>query len=216
VRKTRKKAGRSSSQQKLPLVLHAEVRKEPASPKVPDLPVEEVLSFLKETRGAVSWTDHEMAKSLKISPAAAKQALVILELQGYVKKSANGDNAWLTTLNGESLSGSVAPRFTAEKVNEALSSLADRIRKANADSHSKLRVTEAVAFGDFLSKMARVQAADVGIQFEARGAAAGHHASSTDEQELMKHLRAGSSMLKLRPYQSWMSSRSHRSLLRSD
>jgi hypothetical protein len=46
-----------------------------------------LFSFLKETRGMTSWTARDLAKSLKISPTAAKQALAILEMQGYVKST---------------------------------------------------------------------------------------------------------------------------------
>ncbi len=210
--KNRKRQSRAHAKQlKLPSVSVA--RKHSPSLEMPGLPLAEVLSFLKETRGAISWTDRDMASSLKITAATAKQVLVILELQGYVKKSADAESSWLTTLNGESLSGSITPRFTSGKVKHALSSLAERIKKLNADPHSRLSVTEAVAFGDFLAGRPRVQAADVGIRLEAHGAAAGLGVPAIDERDFMKELRAGSTMIKLRPYESWMNSRSHRRLL---
>jgi CTP-dependent riboflavin kinase len=92
--------------------------------------VGEVLSFLKETRGAVTWTAQEMIDALKLSRQDAEQFIAILQLQGYVTPALESQG-WLTTVNGETVSGSKAPRFTLEKVNEALSALQKRIKTVN-------------------------------------------------------------------------------------
>jgi hypothetical protein len=57
-------------------------------------------------------------------------------------------------------------------------------------------VTKAVAFGDFLSGPARVQAAE-----------------KAAEREFMRRLKARSPALDIRSYEDWMGSRSHRKLL---
>src|SRR5271156_1965427 len=115
-------------------------------------------SFLKETKGFLTWTLSDLAKSLKISPADAKQVLAALEMQGYIKPHGRGE--WLTTLAGETVSGAKTPRFTPESIEEALAALRSRIKLVNQDSKSPYKITDAVAFGDFLGGQARVQAAD--------------------------------------------------------
>ncbi len=59
-----------------------------------------------------------MAKSLKISLAAAKQAVAILEMQGYVKPtgSTGSKGEWTTTPQGETVSGSKFPRNGRESI----------------------------------------------------------------------------------------------------
>jgi hypothetical protein len=47
------------------------------------VPAAEALSFLKEIKGAATWTDRDLAKSLNMSMPEAKQVLAVMELQGY-------------------------------------------------------------------------------------------------------------------------------------
>ena len=157
----------------------------------------------------VSWTARDLAQTLGATFAQANEALPILEMQGYVKRE--GKDEWLTTIAGESVSGSVAPRFQREAVERALGELRERIRQFNADRSSNVAVTDAVAFGDFLSDQARVQAADVGIAVVARGQ---HGAPRTAaSKQLLGTLRAKSPMLHLHPFAEWMAQRSHRKLI---
>jgi hypothetical protein len=135
-----------------------------------------------------------------------------LQLQGYVKPALESQG-WLTTLNGETVSGSKTPRFTPEKVNEALSSLEERIKMTNQDRKSEFRVADAVAFGDFLIGRSRVQAADVGVRLVARKGRAGEQNSAREEIAFLKQLRAKSALVQLHPYETWMSHRSHRRLV---
>ena len=60
-------------------------RRSQAQPTKVSLPAAALLSFLRKTRGATSWTVRDLAKSLNIAPIAARQGLAILEMQGYVK-----------------------------------------------------------------------------------------------------------------------------------
>ena len=138
-----------------------------------------------------SWTAHDLARALKISPAAAKQALAILEMQGYVKPT--GSKEWTTTPAGEIVSGSKFPRCSRETVERSLESFADHLKRVNEDTSAEYKIAEAVAFGDFLSGRARVQAADVGIRLEPRdpGAYDAKSASEQGRQEaFLKHFAA--------------------------
>jgi hypothetical protein len=85
---------------------------------LPSIPAAEALSFLKETRGVSTWKVKDMADSLRISLSDAKEVIAVLELQGYVKPAGKGE--WMTTLSGETVSGSKHPRFQRERIQEAL------------------------------------------------------------------------------------------------
>lgn len=180
--------------------------------QIPSIPVAEVFSFIKETRGAVTWTAQEMIDALKISRQDAEQVIAILQLQAYVKP-ASESQGWLTTLNGETVSGSKTPRFTPEEVNEALLLLGKRIKTTNQDRKSKFRVSDAVAFGDFLIGRSRVQAADVGVRLVARKGPAGEQNSAREEFVFLKQLRGKSALIQMHRYETWMSHRSNHPLL---
>lgn len=170
-------------------------------------------SFLKETKGLLTWTPSDLAKSLKISVAEGKQVLAALEMQGYIKPHGTGE--WLTTLAGETVSGAKTPRFTPESIEEALAALRSRIKLVNQDSKAPYKITAAAAFGDFLSGQARAQAAYVGIQLVRRKSEGGEHSKKEQVARLafLKQLRGKTQMLAVRPYEEWMGSRTHRSLL---
>jgi len=68
-----------------------------------------------------------------------------------------------------------------------------------------------VAFGDFLSDRPKVQAADVGIELRRRNPARAH--DQTSEPAFLKQLAPKSRFLHMRPYETWMTERLHRSLL---
>jgi hypothetical protein len=178
------------------------------------LPAAAVLGFLKETRGMPSWNLKDLTKSLRISAAQAKRAAALLEVQGYIERT--GDTEWLTTVSGNSVSGSKSPRFTSEAVAAGLSALAERINAVNHDPDAPFRVTKAVAFGDFLSDRARVQAPDVGIQLTPQESESDRPNFTTGQaarSRFLKQLRGRTSILSIWPYEEWMSSRSHRSLV---
>ena len=184
---------------------------------MPSIPVEEVLSFLKDTRSALTWTVRDMAESLKISESEAKEIIAIQELQGYVKPALALNNPvqhneYLTTIDGEAVSGSTPPRFTIARVNETLSALETRIKTANLDRRAAFQITDAVAFGDFLTGRPRVQAADVGVRLTSRNQEGIKSSTMPSEREYLKQLRAGSALIRLQTYKPWMSHRSHRKL----
>jgi hypothetical protein len=179
------------------------------------LPAAAVLSFLKETRGMPSWNLKDLTKSLRISVAEARRAIAFLELQGYIERI--GDDEWLTTHSGATVSGSKPPRFTPETVAGGLSALAERIKAVNQDPKARFRITKAVGFGDFLSDRARVQAPDVGIQLiPAREHEGDQRDSATGQvtrSQFLRQLRGRTPVIAIRPYEEWMGSRTHRSLV---
>jgi DNA-binding transcriptional MocR family regulator len=188
-----------------------------ATPKpIPSIPAEAALSFLKDTKGALTWSARALAETLKTSRREAEQAIALLAAQGYVQR-ASGTDDWMTTPAGESVSGAKAPRFTTENVERAVESLKERIKQVNKDAKAAFRITDAAAFGDFLlSDRTRVQAANVGIGLTPRGEAASEPRSAPAakaERQFLRQLRGKTTLLQLRHYADWMSKRSHRNLL---
>lgn len=154
-----------------------------------------------------------MAESLLITTIDARSVIEALEIQGYIKQAENNPNEWLTTINGESVSGSKQPRFNRGSVENALSSLQERIDFVNKDAASPYIVTKTVAFGDFLAKKAQAQAADVGIELLAHKV---DGSAAKGMQTFLKKLRAREFKLNLTLYEPWMSGRSHLALFPPD
>src|ERR1700726_3206314 len=109
----------------------SELREKP-NPTRPSIPAEAALSFLKDTKGAVTWSLRELADALKICLRDAEQVTALLAAQGYVQLDRG--NEWMTTPAGESISEAKAPRFTRESVERAVESLRERIKQINKDS----------------------------------------------------------------------------------
>src|SRR5580704_7501346 len=122
------------------------------------VPIEAVFSFLRGTKGTSSWTKQDFAGTLKISLSDAAKILPVIQMQGYIHPY---HDEWVTTTAGEDVSGARPPRFSPEKVEEALAALRERIKAANQDSKFPYKIMEAVAFGDFLESKPRVQPAEV-------------------------------------------------------
>ena len=72
---------------------------------MPSVPAAAVMSFLKDTRGSVTWTARDLTETLGIATADTAKVLAIMEMQGYVKPI-HGGKQWLTTSAGEIVSGS--------------------------------------------------------------------------------------------------------------
>ena len=179
------------------------------------LPAAEVVSSLRDTRSSPTWTEKEFAGVLNLSSEEVKQTLPVLQLAGYIESLAHGK--WRTTEQGQLVGGGKAARFTQKSVEQALSDLKERIQAVNADEAESHRITRAVAFGDFLGERVRVQAAIVGIELKQRSATEdNNHQTVTaraEENSFLKRLRGRSAILHLKPYEPWMSHRSHRDLL---
>jgi hypothetical protein len=123
----------------------------------------------------------------------------------------------MTTPSGESVSGAKSPRFTRESVQQAAESLRDRIKQVNKDPKAAFKVTDAVAFGDFLlTDRARVQAAEVGVSLTQLGdTESGARSASTAkaERQFLRELLGKTALLHMRPYVEWMSRRAHLNLM---
>jgi DNA-binding MarR family transcriptional regulator len=171
-----------------------------------------VFSFLKDTRGALDWKLGDLQDCLNVEAKDAKQILEILEMQGYVRRKKNTDE-YLTTGSGESVSASKLPRLKRERVEEALSTMSDRIAAMNKDPRARFSIRKAVAFGDFLSGRAQLQAADVGVMLVPRNPPSRNESNEEDELEFLKQLQAKNRYVHVQRYQGWMSERCHRSLL---
>ena len=171
------------------------------------------LSFLKETKSAVTWNVRDLTRSLKVGRPEAEKILAFLGAQGYVKRSGTD---WMTTQEGEDVSGAKPPRYTQETVEQAVAALKQQIREASKDLESPFRITHAVAFGDFLlHDRARVQAADVGIGLTLKDQTLTPHSVPVAkmERDFLKQLRGKTALLHLDAYADWMSERSHVDLL---
>jgi DNA-binding MarR family transcriptional regulator len=176
------------------------------------MPAAEALSFLRDTRGVTTWTARDMAESLKIGVADAKHVIAILELQGYVKRTE--DDEWMTTLSGEEVSGSRIPRYTRQRIERALEELRIRIAGINRDPNAGYKIEQAVAFGDFLSERQRVQSAEVGVRLLRRGDSGNSNSAEEHktQQTFLRRLQGRGGLLHVRPFEEWMSERTHRKL----
>jgi hypothetical protein len=179
---------------------------------IPAVPIEAVFSFLRGTKGTSSWTKQDFAGTLKISVADAAKILPVIQMQGYINPY---HDEWVTTTAGEDVAGARPPRFSPEKVEEALAELRERIKATNQNSKSPYKITEAVAFGDFLQQKARVQPAEVGIRLEPRKAKRGESPAKqhAGERAFLRQLREKAATVNTLPYAEWMSARTHRRLL---
>jgi len=180
--------------------------------RLPSVSTSAVFSFLKDTRGALTWTMRDFQDCLNIGAKDAKQILAILQMQGYIQQKDDRDE-YLTTASGEAVSGSKLPRMKRESVEEALSTIMERIAAINRDPRAKFSIRKAVAFGDFLSKRAQVQAADVGVMLTRRTPLSGNENNDEEEQAFLKQLQAKNRFVHIQRYQAWMSGRTHRKLL---
>jgi hypothetical protein len=107
------------------------------------------------------------------------------------------------------------PRFTPDAVASALSALAEQIKAVSQEPGTQFRVAKAVAFGDFLSDRGRVQAPDVGVLLVPQEPENDQPSSPTGQaarRQFLGYLRGRTAILSVRPYEEWMSSRTHRRL----
>ena len=191
-------------------------KSKPPGELMPSVPAAAVMSFLKDTRGLMSWTARDLAETLGIPASEAAKVIPIMEMQGYVKP-AEGAREWFTTPAGQTVSGSKLPHYTRERIAAALNGLKERIAAARKDFKSPFKISAAVAFGDFLGDQPRVQAPNVGIELVKRKSDAAAKPSATEAKArlaFLKQLRGKNTPLNVQPYQEWMSKRSHQNLLR--
>jgi hypothetical protein len=121
----------------------------------------------------------------------------------------------MTTLSGEEVSGSKIPRYRRVRIERALEELRIRIAGVNRDSKAGYKIEQAVALGDFLSDRPRAQCAEVGVRLLRRGDSANSNSAEEfkTERAFLRRLQGRGGLLHVRPYNEWMSERSHRKLL---
>ena len=163
-------------------------------------------SFLRDMRGRESWGVKELTAVLKIAKNEADDVLAILAAQGYVQHDTKSGR-WFTTTAGNSVAGSSEPRFLREAVARAVTELKKHIKAMNA-ARTETKVVRAVAIGDFLLQEPRVQAAEVGLEL-----AQATSKMSISSKMVFAKLRNKSQHIRLRPYEPWMSKRSHLNLI---
>lgn len=185
--------------------------REETSPELPSVSSAAVFSFLKDARGALTWKVHELQDCLKIAAKNAQEVLAILQMQGYIQQRDDSDE-YLTTASGEAVSGSKLPRMKLESVEEALSTIADRIAAINRDSRAKFSIRKVVAFGGFLHKRPQVQAADIGVMLTRQPPISEKENDDEEERTFVKQLQAKNRFIHVQRYQPWMSERTHRKL----
>lgn len=180
---------------------------------MPDLAAAAALNFLKETKGALTWTTQDFARGVGINAGVAGAALAVLQMQGYVKPGERKDE-WMTTVDGDAVSGGASPRFSAETVKLALDDLLVRLKAVNKDTKAEFKITSAVAFGDFLADEPRAQAADVGLELVSRNTSKERKAKpKARERAFLKALRGGKQTLRLARFEPWMRERAHLRLI---
>jgi len=185
---------------------------EKTSGALPSVSTSAVFSFLKDTRGALTWKIRDFQDCLNIGAKDAKQILAILQMQGYIQQKDDTDE-YLTTASGEAVSGSKLPRLKRESVEEALSTITERIAAINRDPRAKFSIRKAAAFGDFLSHRPLVQAADVGVMLTRPTPVSGNENNDEEERAFLKQIQAKNRFVHVQRYQPWMSDRNHRKLL---
>jgi len=175
---------------------------------MPTIPIEAVFSFLKGMRGTLTWRKEDLMATLNVARQDAGKILALLQMQGYVQKTQSAE--WLTTASGEIVSGSKSPRFKPTNIEQALAEVSARIADSNRDVNSEFKIIKALAFGDFLSRPSKCQAADVAIELRPR--VAGKKRDKSEERNFLKRLAAKNKFLHLQPHEEWMTQRSHRRL----
>src|SRR4051812_21148115 len=76
---------RDSQRQAVP----APPRRDSRHQAVASLSAAAALSFLKDTKGVLTWSIQDLAKSLEISSREAEQAIAFLQAQGYVQPASS-------------------------------------------------------------------------------------------------------------------------------
>src|SRR5690348_13369757 len=105
----------------------------------PSISADAALSFLKDTRGTVSWTIRDLTEILKIDRSQAEQFVALLEAQGYVAREEKNER--ITTAAGEGVSSAKVPRFSHESIELALAALKERIAQINRDRNAMFRIS---------------------------------------------------------------------------
>ena len=186
---------------------------------ISDVPAAALLSFIKQVSAEPFWDAKRLTSILNANAADAPQITAMLEMLGYAEPVPGKKGAWRNTQAGNIVSGGKPARFNRESVLEALNELRRRAEQMNADPASAYRVTDLIAFGDFLSDRAKVQAADVGVGLRPKQPDQADPATAVEhkrKEHVLADLKTKSPMLQLHLVEDQMQKRSHQDLLRSE
>jgi hypothetical protein len=182
------------------------------------VPAPALLSFIKQVSAEPFWDTKRLTDILKVKAGDAQQITATLEMLGYAEPVPGKRGVWRNTQAGNTVSRAKPPRFNRDRILDALDQLRSRAKQMNSDPASPFRVTELIAFGDFLDQHPKVQAADVGVGLSPRHSDQALPATAVEhksEEHALADLKEKSPMLHLYLIENWMLKRSHRDLLRS-
>jgi hypothetical protein len=197
--------------------VHAESQPGTGSRAIPDVPAPALLSFIKQMSAEPFWDAKHLADICRVKPADVPQITATLEMLGYAEPVPGKKDICRNTQSGNTVSGAKPPRFNRGRVLEALEELRTRAERMNADPASPFRVTELIAFGDFLDEHPKVQAADVGVGLSPKQSDQVMPATAAEhkrEEHVLADLKAKSPMLHLQLIEDWMRKRSHQDMIR--
>ena len=66
-------------------------KSKPPGEVMPSVSAAAVMSFLKDTRGLLTWATRDLAETLDIPVSEAAKVIPIMEMQGYVKAAAGAE-----------------------------------------------------------------------------------------------------------------------------
>ena len=187
-----------------------------AASAIPDISAPALLSFVKQVSVEPHWDAKRLADVLNIKHSDVSQMAATLEMLGYAEQVSETKGLWRNTPAGNTVSSAKPPRLNRDSVLDALEQLRVRVEQINANPESRFRVTELVAYGDFLDEHPKVQAADVGVGLELRSERRSASDSSIEkksEEQVLSDLRAKSTLVHLHRMEDWMRRRSHRDVL---
>ena len=172
-----------------------------AAPEIVSKPSPEtVLLFVKHAALDLAWTPAQLAASLGIDTATAKQIAAELALVGYVEAVPRKRDEWRNTPAGNTVASVKPPRLKRETAQELLTDVVDRAEAFNLDETRSLSVDKIVAFGGVNSSHEKIQDLDIGVQFQSK---LGREATGADFEAALKTLRGRSPSLKMHLLNRW-------------
>jgi hypothetical protein len=161
---------------------------------------ETVLLFLKHAALETEWASADLADTLGIEGAIAKQIVENLALIGYIEAVPASGDRWRNTASGNSVSGVRPPRLRRETAEDLLSDIGDRAAAFNLESERPVHVAKIVAFGAINQRHERIQDIDLAVEFRTKP---GRETTQADTEAALKALRGRSPSIKMHSIQGW-------------
>lgn len=162
----------------------------PEGPRLPDIPADAVLAFVKQASIEPTWDVTCTSRELGLSAADARQVIAALAAMGYVERTEGQKERWRTTEQGDTAADAKPPRVHRATAEKAVAELINRIEAVNA-SGGQPRISRAITFGKYLSDHDPIQAADIAIEFTGTAASqSGTAVAQHMRQSRLKDLKA--------------------------